>query len=286
MQHEIRRGATGARQSHVPVARVRPRTSSAAKAASRAAPSWPPAPVIRTRRRSRVSPADEDRCPRAPQIPHARIVPGDSLLVGIGRVVLLGHVIDEQQIGQRLEAVGVASRDVQRHGVVVADVLGERRAGEAVEHDDAGRPLQAGEEVVLATLVEVKAPDDALTRERNIGLDRLLGACSPCGSRKTTLARPRGGKGDPHDPLDAHLLAPVSLDRATDLREVLPVLAGVLPPAAHRHDRQLAPLRVRAVDVRDLELAAARRLEVGDDREDVCRITVEPTTAAFVGGAG
>ena len=35
------------------------------------------------------------------------------------------------------------------------------RARGAVEHDDACRSLQAGEEVVLATLVKVEAADDA-----------------------------------------------------------------------------------------------------------------------------
>ena len=97
-----------------------------------------------------------------------------ALLVGGGRVVLLGDVVTEEQIGERLEAVRVQAGDVDRDRVVVADVLGEGLAGRSVEHDDARRSLQAGEEVVLAALVVVKAADDALARERDVRLARRL----------------------------------------------------------------------------------------------------------------
>ena len=104
----------------------------------------------------------------------ARIGPAESLLVGVRRVVLLGHVVTEEEIGERLEAVSVASWDVDRHRILVADVLGERLAGLPVEHDDACHPLQADEEIVLATLVVVEAPNHALARERDVRLPRRL----------------------------------------------------------------------------------------------------------------
>ena len=88
--------------------------------------------------------------------------PSRSLLVRIRRVVLLRHVVTEEEIGERLEAVGVPSRDVDRDRILVTDVLGERLAALAVEHDDACRPLQADEQVVLAALVVVEAANHAL----------------------------------------------------------------------------------------------------------------------------
>ena len=84
------------------------------------------------------------------------------MLVWIGRVVLLGHVVTEEEIGQRLEAMGVMPRDVDRHQIVVADVFREGLAGLAIEHHHAGSPLQAGEEIVLAPFVIVQAADHAL----------------------------------------------------------------------------------------------------------------------------
>ena len=105
----------------------------------------------------------------------------------------------------------------------------------AVEHDDACRPLQAGEEVVLAALVVVEAADHAAARERDVRLHR--------GPRQDAvaaeLAEPAAlvlepPQRDPLDPLDAHLFTPVSSIVPADLGEVLPVLAGVLPPAPHR----------------------------------------------------
>ena len=84
------------------------------------------------------------------------------MLVRVGRVVLLGHVVAEEAVGERLEAVRVVAGDVDGDRVVVADVLGERLAGLAVEDDDARHPLQAREEVVLAALVVVEAADHAL----------------------------------------------------------------------------------------------------------------------------
>ena len=62
------------------------------------------------------------------------------MLVGIGGVVLLADVVQQQDVGQRLEAVCEVPRDVDGGGVVVADVLGERLAALAVERDDARRP--------------------------------------------------------------------------------------------------------------------------------------------------
>ena len=48
---------------------------------------------------------------------------GIAVLVGIGRVVLLGHEVREERVGERLVAVRVDAGDVDRDRVVVADVL-------------------------------------------------------------------------------------------------------------------------------------------------------------------
>ena len=50
----------------------------------------------------------------------------------------------------------------------------------------------------------------------------------------------------------------------------------IVPPALHAADRELPALGVRAVDVRDLELAAARRLELVDQLEHIGVVAVEP----------
>jgi hypothetical protein len=86
------------------------------------------------------------------------------------RVVLLGDVVTEEDVGERLEPVGVVAGHVDGHGIVVADVAGPRLAALAVEHDDARRSAQAREEVVLVALVVVEAADDALPRERDVRL--------------------------------------------------------------------------------------------------------------------
>ena len=98
------------------------------------------------------------------------------MLVRIVRVVLLRHVVAEQEIGERLEAVCVTAGDVDRDRVLVADVLGERLARVTVEDDDPRRALQAGEEVVLAAHVVVEPADHPRTRERDVRLPRRLAA--------------------------------------------------------------------------------------------------------------
>jgi hypothetical protein len=104
----------------------------------------------------------------------ARIVPRHAVLVRLRRVVLLGHEVTEQTVGERFVAVRLRARDVERDRVVLADVLREGLAGLAVEHDDAHHPLQAEEEVVLAALVVVQRADHARAREREVRLaDRL-----------------------------------------------------------------------------------------------------------------
>ena len=122
-----------------------------------------------------VSLRRENRSLGAPQMLDARIVPRDAVLVRIGRVVLLRDEIGEEGVRQRLVAVGVDAGDVDRDRVLVADVLGERLAGGAVEHDDAHHPLEADEEVVLAALVIVEAADHAAARAREVGLPDRLG---------------------------------------------------------------------------------------------------------------
>ena len=54
------------------------------------------------------------------------------------------------------------------------------------------------------------------------------------------------------------------------------MLAGVLPPAPYRYDRESAALGVGAVDVGDLELTPTGRLEARDDLEHIRRVAVEP----------
>ena len=117
----------------------------------------------------------EDRRLRAPQVLHPRVGPAHSTLVRIGGVVFLGHVVAEEDVGQRFEAVGVMTGHVERNRIVVADVLGESLAGGAVEHDDARHPLQADEQVVLAPLVIVEAADHTAMREVDVRLAGLLG---------------------------------------------------------------------------------------------------------------
>ena len=138
-------------------------------------------PPARTCRRARAEPRRrpvgrrveiplrQGRRRRAPEVAtrgsfHA-IVP-----VRVGWVVLLGHVITEEEIGERLEAVRVVAGDVDGDRILVADVLGERLAALAIEHDHASHPLQAGEEVVLPALVEVQPANHTLTGERDVRL--------------------------------------------------------------------------------------------------------------------
>src|SRR5213082_3468474 len=104
----------------------------------------------------------------------ALVVPGDPVLVGLGAVVFLGHEIREQTVGERLVSVRVNPRDVDGDGILVADVLGERLAGCAVEHDDAHHAAEAHEDVVLPALVVVQPTDDALARIREVRLAKRL----------------------------------------------------------------------------------------------------------------
>ena len=120
-------------------------------------------------------------------------------------------------------------------------------------------PSEAGEEVVLAALVVVEPADHPGPRERDVRLRHRLRQRAVAAK----LAEPAAlvleqAERDAETPsiTSDHLLAPVSSIAAADVGEVLPVLAGVLPPA---HDLgRLEPSRVRvvAVHVRDLELAA------------------------------
>jgi hypothetical protein len=139
-----------------------------------------------------------------------RVVPGDLVLIGVGRVVLLGHVVTEEKIAQGLEAVGVPARDVHGDEVVLADVGRKRLPGLAVEDDNARRPLQTGEEVVLAPFVVVQAADDALAREGEVRLHhvlRQLAVPAQLGEPSTLVLEAR--QRDDLDPREGHgLLAP------------------------------------------------------------------------------
>ena len=168
---------------------------------------------------------------RAPQVRDPRIVPRDAVLVRVGGVVLLGDVVAEEEVAERLEAVGVVSGDVDRDGIGLADVLAERRPGLAVEHDDAGGAAQGDEEVVLAALVEVQSADHARARERDVRLRHPLRERAVA----TKLAEPAAlvlddGERDPLDAWDAHPLAPVSSTR----RPISARCCQCLPASSHQ----------------------------------------------------
>src|SRR5581483_7843640 len=140
----------------------------------------------------------------------ALVVPWDAVLVRALAVVLLRDEIREQAVRERLEPVRVDARDVDRDGVVVADVLGERLSGRAIENDDADHPGQAEEHVVLPALVEVQPTDDALAREREIRL--------PEGLRQRARAR--------------ELAEPAALVRMTDELDALQAVDHRFTPFA------------------------------------------------------
>src|SRR5581483_535788 len=104
----------------------------------------------------------------------ALVVPGDAVLVRPVAVVLLRDEAHERAVRARLVAVCVDARHVDRDRVVVAAVLAERLAARTVEHDDAHRPGEADEHVVLAALVEMQASNDALARVGEVRLHERL----------------------------------------------------------------------------------------------------------------
>src|SRR5229473_6055928 len=101
---------------------------------------------------------------------YALVVPGETVLVGIRRVVLLGHEVHEQAVGQRLVPVRMNPGNVDRDAIVVADVVGERLAGRPVEDDDTHRAGQADEYVVLTPLVVVQTSNDTRARAGEVRL--------------------------------------------------------------------------------------------------------------------
>lgn len=96
------------------------------------------------------------------------------MLVRIGGVVLLGDVVTEHEVGESLEAVGVPAGDVDGDVVVLADVHREDLAALPVEDDGARGAAEAGEEIVLPSLVVVEPPDHPSPRERDVRLDGRL----------------------------------------------------------------------------------------------------------------
>ena len=83
-------------------------------------------------------------------------------------------MVTEDEIGEGLEAVCIPSWDVDRDRILITDVLGERLAALAVEHDDACRPLHTDEQVVLAALVVVETTNHASAGKRDVRLRRAL----------------------------------------------------------------------------------------------------------------
>src|SRR5215207_8759393 len=105
----------------------------------------------------------------------AGVVPRDPVLIGIGVVVFRGHVVTENEIRERLEAVREAAGHVDGQGGLLSNVGREHLAARAVEYDDTGHSRQAGEEVILVSFVVMKAPNYALTGKRDVRLDSTLG---------------------------------------------------------------------------------------------------------------
>ena len=83
----------------------------------------------RSRARGSCVARRERRARGRPEVAHALVVPAHVLLVGIGRVVLLGDVVAEHDVGERLEAVRDLPGDVDAEAVVAVDV---DRPGDAV----------------------------------------------------------------------------------------------------------------------------------------------------------
>ena len=136
-----------------------------------------------------------------------------------------------------LEAVSVTARDIDGDGIVVTDVLRERLSALAVEDDDAGRALQARKQVVLASLVIVEtrgSPRGARTRgsSARVGFGSRLSLRSSQNQPRSSSKRRRGMRTTP----SITVVRPRLVDPPADLGEVLPVLAGVLPPATNPHD--------------------------------------------------
>ena len=77
------------------------------------------------------------------------------MLVRVGGIVLRRDVVAEQQIRQRLEPVGMVPRNVESHGIVLADVGREDLAAPSVQDHHPCHPRQAREEIVLPALVEM-----------------------------------------------------------------------------------------------------------------------------------
>src|SRR4051812_39964887 len=101
---------------------------------------------------------------------HARVVPGHPVLIWIVAVVLLGDVVEKEAVAERLVAVRVPPWDEDGDRIVVPDVDRERFPAPAVEDDDSHHPAHAREEVALASLVVVEAPNHALPREGEVRL--------------------------------------------------------------------------------------------------------------------
>src|SRR2546423_14754751 len=91
----------------------------------------------------------------------ALVVPWDPVLVGVGRVVLLGHEISEQGVDERLVAVCVDAWQVDRDGVDVTDVLAERLARRPVVDDYAHRAGEAYDGAVMSVFGVVKPAEYA-----------------------------------------------------------------------------------------------------------------------------
>ena len=160
----------------------------------------------------------------------------------------------------------------------------------AVEDDDARRPLQADEEVVLSALVVVEPADRAAARERDVRLPRRL--------RQQALAAQLD---EPAalvlEPLQRDAEQAVDHGAACSRRAAISApICGVVRLAATRPRRptsrstrshaSVPALGVVAVHVRDLELAADGRLERRGSRRRRRRVAVEPDHRVVDGGDG
>ena len=79
-------------------------------------------------------------------------------------------MVTEENVGQGFETVRVVAGHPDGDRILLADIERKGLARLAIKQDGARHSLQAGEEVVLAALMVVKAANHALAREGDVGL--------------------------------------------------------------------------------------------------------------------
>ena len=218
-------------------------------------------------------PRGEDRRVGAPEALHARIVPRDAVLVRIVGVVLLGHEIREERVRERLVTMGVDARDVDRRPGC------RRRCPRRTSLPSSGRappraPFRRGRR--RGRPVRARGNGGRARRPCASATDSAAGSASAANSRarapRTSHGRRRAARaGSGAAPRSS--AAPFAHEV---VHQVIGVdrLAGVAPEAVEDVRLQLAALDVPVVQIRDLELSAARRLERREDLPDLFVVEV------------